>query len=284
MPTRRSVASTSSAIMPKTRHASRAGTSFASSASFGCLSVMSGNDPAKTLLLVDGSSYLYRAFHALPELRSPKTGEPTGAIYGVLNMLRKLATDYKPAALACVFDAKGRTFRDAEYADYKANRTPMPDDLSLAGRAAARGGSGARLAGAGDRRRRGRRRHRHARGTGEARRLAHGDLDRRQGFCAAGRGARDAGQHHVERDARHRGRKTKIRRAAGKVPRLPDADRRCDRQHSGRGQGRARRPRASGSRSTARSRACSRTPTRSPASPARTCARCATGCRRRASC
>ena len=80
-------------------------------------------------MLVDGSSYLYRAFHALPELRSPKTGEPTGAIYGVLNMLRKLATDYKPAALACVFDAKGRTFRDAEYADYKANRTPMPDDL-----------------------------------------------------------------------------------------------------------------------------------------------------------
>src|SRR5687767_1569691 len=91
---------------------------------------MSGNDPGKTLLLVDGSSYLYRAFHALPELRSPKTGEPTGAIYGVLNMLRKLATDYKPAALACVFDAKGRTFRDAEYADYKANRTPMPGDLS----------------------------------------------------------------------------------------------------------------------------------------------------------
>jgi len=80
-------------------------------------------------LLVDGSSYLYRAFHALPELRSPKTGEPTGAIYGVLNMLRKLATDYKPLALACVFDAKGRTFRDAEYSEYKANRTPMPDDL-----------------------------------------------------------------------------------------------------------------------------------------------------------
>ena len=76
---------------------------------------MSGSDPAKTLLLVDGSSYLYRAFHALPELRSPKTGEPTGAIYGVLNMLRKLATDYKPAALACVFDAKGKTFRDAVY-------------------------------------------------------------------------------------------------------------------------------------------------------------------------
>src|SRR5918999_2292848 len=92
---------------------------------------MSGMDPEKTLLLVDGSSYLYRAFHALPGLRSPKTGEPTGAIYGVLNMLRKLATDYKPAALACVFDAKGKTFRDADYADYKANRTPMPDDLGV---------------------------------------------------------------------------------------------------------------------------------------------------------
>ena len=82
-------------------------------------------------MLVDGSSYLYRAFHALPGLKSPKTGEPTGAIYGVLNMLRKLATDYKPAALACVFDAKGKTFRDAEYAEYKANRTPMPDDLGV---------------------------------------------------------------------------------------------------------------------------------------------------------
>ena len=82
-------------------------------------------------MLVDGSSYLYRAFHALPGLKSPKTGEPTGAIYGVLNMLRKLATDYKPAALACVFDAKGKTFRDAQYAEYKANRTPMPDDLRV---------------------------------------------------------------------------------------------------------------------------------------------------------
>jgi DNA polymerase-1 len=92
---------------------------------------MSGKDPEKTLLLVDGSSYLYRAFHALPGLKSPKTGEPTGAIYGVLNMLRKLATDYKPAALACVFDARGKTFRDAQYTEYKANRTPMPDDLAV---------------------------------------------------------------------------------------------------------------------------------------------------------
>ena len=90
---------------------------------------MSGKDPEKTLLLVDGSSYLYRAFHALPELKSPK-GEPTGAIYGVLNMLRKLASDYKAHARACVFDAKGKTFRDDAYPEYKANRAPMPEDLS----------------------------------------------------------------------------------------------------------------------------------------------------------
>jgi DNA polymerase I len=90
---------------------------------------MSEEIPEKTLLLVDGSSYLYRAFHALPELKSPQ-GEPTGAIYGVLNMLRKLATDYKAQARACVFDAKGKTFRDDLYSDYKATRTAMPDDLS----------------------------------------------------------------------------------------------------------------------------------------------------------
>jgi DNA polymerase-1 len=90
---------------------------------------VSGTDPEKTLLLVDGSSYLYRAYHALPELKSPKTGEPTGAIYGVLNMLRKLATDYKAQAWAAVFDAKGRTFRDDVYPEYKATRSAMPDDL-----------------------------------------------------------------------------------------------------------------------------------------------------------
>ncbi|MBI5911196.1 MAG: DNA polymerase I [Betaproteobacteria bacterium] len=83
----------------------------------------------KTLLLVDGSSYLYRAFHALPDLRNAR-GEPTGAIYGVLNMLRRLAADYKPDYLACVFDAKGRTFRDEWYAEYKAHRPSMPEDLA----------------------------------------------------------------------------------------------------------------------------------------------------------
>src|SRR5574343_648056 len=81
------------------------------------------------LLLVDGSSYLYRAFHALPDLRN-KAGEPTGAIYGVLNMLRRLESDYKADYKAVVFDAKGKTFRDDWYPEYKAHRPPMPDDLS----------------------------------------------------------------------------------------------------------------------------------------------------------
>ena len=80
------------------------------------------------LLLVDGSSYLYRAFHGLPDLRNP-AGEPTGAIYGVLGMLRRLENDYKADYKAVVFDAKGKTFRDDWYPQYKAHRPPMPDDL-----------------------------------------------------------------------------------------------------------------------------------------------------------
>ena len=82
----------------------------------------------KTLLLVDGSSYLYRAFHALPDLRNSKN-EPTNAIRGVLSMLRKLHKDYPADYSACIFDAKGKTFRDDIYQDYKANRPSMPDDL-----------------------------------------------------------------------------------------------------------------------------------------------------------
>ena len=80
------------------------------------------------LLLVDGSSYLYRAFHALPDLRN-KAGEPTGALYGVLNMLRRLESDYKADYKAVVFDAKGKTFRDDWYPEYKAHRPAMPEDL-----------------------------------------------------------------------------------------------------------------------------------------------------------
>ncbi|MGL4409698.1 MAG: 5'-3' exonuclease, partial [Zoogloea sp.] len=84
--------------------------------------------PRGTLLLVDGSSYLYRAFHGLPDLRNG-AGEPTGAVYGVINMLRRLEADYKADFRAVVFDAKGKTFRDDWYPEYKANRPPMPDDL-----------------------------------------------------------------------------------------------------------------------------------------------------------
>lgn len=80
------------------------------------------------LVLVDGSSYLYRAFHALPPLNT-SSGQPTGAIKGVLSMLRKLVVEYSPKNMAVVFDAKGKTFRDDIYPLYKANRPPMPDDL-----------------------------------------------------------------------------------------------------------------------------------------------------------
>jgi len=81
------------------------------------------------LILVDGSSYLYRAFHALPPLTNSR-GEPTGAVYGVLNMLRKLVETYQPGHMAVVFDARGKTFRDELFAEYKAHRPPMPDELS----------------------------------------------------------------------------------------------------------------------------------------------------------
>ncbi|HSH87936.1 MAG TPA: DNA polymerase I [Methylophilus sp.] len=84
----------------------------------------------KTLLLVDGSSYLYRAFHAMPDLRN-SANEPVGAIQGVLNMLRRLHKDYPSEYSACVFDAKGKTFRDDLYPEYKANRVSMPDDLRV---------------------------------------------------------------------------------------------------------------------------------------------------------
>lgn len=80
------------------------------------------------LLLVDGSSYLYRAFHAMPDLRNG-AGEPTGAIYGVVNMMRRARSELQADHIACVFDAKGKTFRDEMYSEYKAHRSPMPEDL-----------------------------------------------------------------------------------------------------------------------------------------------------------
>lgn len=84
--------------------------------------------PADPLILVDGSSYLFRAYHSPPHLTNAK-GEATGAIYGVVNMLKSLLRQYNPSQMAVVFDAKGPTFRNTMYAEYKAHRPPMPDDL-----------------------------------------------------------------------------------------------------------------------------------------------------------
>ena len=128
MPRRRSVAVTNSAIIPSTRHASWPFDEYIAwgsivSGIFGVVCRM------PTLVLVDGSSYLYRAFHALPDLRT-RAGEPTGALRGVLSMLRRIVDDDKPDYFAVVFDAPGKTFRDAIYPQYKANRPPMPDDLA----------------------------------------------------------------------------------------------------------------------------------------------------------
>ncbi|MEX3612397.1 MAG: DNA polymerase I [Burkholderia sp.] len=88
------------------------------------------NLEGKTLLLVDGSSYLYRAYHAMPDLRGP-SGEPTGPLYGIVNMLRRIRKKVTAEYSACVFDAKGKTFRDDLFPDYKANRPSMPTDLAL---------------------------------------------------------------------------------------------------------------------------------------------------------
>ncbi len=82
----------------------------------------------KTLLLVDGSAYMFRAFHAMPALTNAQ-GEPTGAVYGVTNMLRRILAELQPDYLAVIFDAPGKNFRDRMFADYKATRAPMPDDL-----------------------------------------------------------------------------------------------------------------------------------------------------------
>jgi len=86
------------------------------------------NKTKKPLILVDGSSYLYRAYHAIPDLRN-SAGEPTGATYGTVNMVRKLLAEYEPEYIVVVFDAKGKNFRHELYPEYKANRPPMPEDL-----------------------------------------------------------------------------------------------------------------------------------------------------------
>src|SRR5438045_9674619 len=87
------------------------------------------NESKKRLLLVDAPSYYYRAFHAIRELRSP-AGESTNAIYGVVNMLRKLKQDFPSDYIACVLDPPGKTFRAAIYPEYKARRQAMPEELA----------------------------------------------------------------------------------------------------------------------------------------------------------
>ncbi|MFK7995029.1 MAG: DNA polymerase I [Granulosicoccus sp.] len=91
-------------------------------------SATAAQDTDRPVVLVDGSAYLYRAFHAMPPLTNSK-GQPTGAIYGVVNMLRRLVADYQPRHMVVIFDASGKTFRDDIYQEYKANRASMPDDM-----------------------------------------------------------------------------------------------------------------------------------------------------------
>ena len=86
------------------------------------------SDKTTPLILVDGSSYLYRAFHAMPALTN-SNGFPTGAVYGFVNMLKRLMSDYQSDHMVVVFDAKGKTFRDDLYEKYKATRQEMPTDL-----------------------------------------------------------------------------------------------------------------------------------------------------------
>src|SRR6187402_2882315 len=91
--------------------------------------IMPMNDKLKNpFILIDGSSYLYRAFHALPPLTNSR-GEPTGAVYGVLNMLQRFVRENDRSRLVVVFDAPGKTFRDELFTQYKAQRAPMPDDM-----------------------------------------------------------------------------------------------------------------------------------------------------------
>ncbi len=191
----------------------------------------------KTLLLVDGSSYLYRAFHALPELKSPR-GEPTGAIHGVLNMLRRLHADYPAAARACVFDAKGKTFREDAYPQYKANRPSMPEDLAsqiepLKEAIAALGWPVLTVTGveaddviatlAEE-----------ARGKSWNCVISTGDKDPR----AAGGRARDARQHDVERETRSLRRAAEIRRSRRRRSSTTCRSRGCGRQRARRGESR----------------------------------------------
>ena len=186
---------------------------------------------ARKLVLVDGSSYLYRAFHALPPLTNSR-GEPTGAVLGVLNMLSKLVKDEAPERIAVVFDAPGRTFRDDLFEEYKAHRPPMPDDLRgqiqpLLDAVAAMGLPLLRVPGVeaddviGTLARR-------AAAAGFTVLISTGDKDMAQLVGPA----IDARQHDEQFAARSRRRQGEVRRLSRADHRLPRARRRQLRQHS----------------------------------------------------
>ena len=190
----------------------------------------------KPLVLVDGSSYLFRAFHALPSL-STIDGHPTGAVRGVIGMLKRLAKDYAGSPIAVVFDAKGRSFRNEIYAEYKAHRPSMPDDLRV------------QIAPI----------HDIIRAMGLPLLIIEGveaddvigtlaseatqkqaqrsDIDVRQGSRATGQRSRDACRHDDRHAPRSRWRDREVRSAARTDHRLPRADGRHVRQRSGRSQG-----------------------------------------------
>ncbi len=186
------------------------------------------------LVLIDGSSYLYRAFHALPPLTAPD-GSPTGALFGIVNMLRATLKE-NPEYCAFVVDASGPTFRDAIYPEYKATRAPMPDELRaqvepMLEIVQALGFPMLRVSGveADD-----------VIGTlalqacadGIDVTISTGDKD----FAQLVRAGRDPGQHHERQRARRGRGDGQVRRAPGTDRRLPGADGRQRRQHSRRGQ------------------------------------------------
>ena len=192
----------------------------------------------RCLVLVDGSSYLYRAFHAMPSLTNSK-GDPTGAAYGMTNMLKRLEAEVAPELAAVIFDAKGKTFRDDLYAEYKANRPPMPMELRaqiepVHALVRALGFPVLEVGGGG-----GRRRHRHPRGTRQGGGARRARLHRRQGHGPARGRLRHHGQHHGRGGPRCGRGDGQVRCAAGVNGRLSRAGRRYGRQRPRGPEGRA---------------------------------------------
>ena len=192
----------------------------------------------RKLVLVDGSGYLYRAFHALPPLQNSR-GEPTGAVLGVVNMLNKLCKEESPELIAVVFDAPGRTFRDELFEQYKAHRTPMPDDLRSQLQPLLDCVEAMGLPLAAYLRRGGGRRDRHIGEAGRSTGHRRADLHRRQGHRADGQRPHHAREHDVRLPTGSRGREKQVRRVARAGHGLSRAHRRRHRQHSRHRQSRA---------------------------------------------